>query len=537
MAGRGNPGESKPALVTTLRFTCSYRRAAAEHIRTPSSCWPLCGSLVIKSLMIRRTLCQYLPIAFCLFLACCFITDFSYRLFTTAAVVTDAFDALAASLRRFDVAVTLRGGWQDLDWINGKPVMYFGMWPAVLRIPANGLFPQYYGLWAPLSCLAAYAVALFAVAKNSALALKFNSSLSDGARDAVTAAVILGAGLGTPLFYLASWANIWHESMLWGAAFSLWGIFGILAYIERRNLAALFILSCSAALTLHARPTFAAPLFLSLAAAAADYILFSARARGLWSRVSGLLTLSLIPAFTGLLVQAWYNYMRFGTVFSIVARLSSKGDGAFPIFAVDRIPIAARLYFAPLEGYISPHFPLFHPLFWRDFKQLVIDSYPQHEIWIAQNCACDPIFPFTFSALWLLLALPIGLKYISKRESGRVLGLLAALFFLAQCLLMLAYYYITLRFEAEFLPLAFFGLWLMLQRVQITGFSARLLLWLFSIILCISVTLLATLSLKLNPHADTYLNQGGHDSITRPLLAVPRPKSNHACFEGAGRIS
>ena len=66
-----------------------------------------------------------------------------------------AFDSLAAGLARGTAQVDpLAIRWEGM-LVEGRTYMYFGPWPALLRMPLNALAPAYAGQWSPATCFLA----------------------------------------------------------------------------------------------------------------------------------------------------------------------------------------------------------------------------------------------------------------------------------------------------------------------------------------------------------------------------------------------
>src|SRR4029077_3585985 len=104
--------------------------------------------------------------------------------------------------------------------VGGKMRMYFGPFPAFLRIPLNFVYPVGYGKWSRLSGFCAGIVALSAFAGLMRTALYF-SPLSLQARNWAGNACIVGFALGSPLLLLLGNLSIYGEAIIWGLAWSL----------------------------------------------------------------------------------------------------------------------------------------------------------------------------------------------------------------------------------------------------------------------------------------------------------------------------
>ena len=57
--------------------------------------------------------------------------------------------------------------------VNGKVRMYFGPFPALLRIPLNFIYPAGHGKWSRISGFCAGLIALFALCRSGANSVAF----------------------------------------------------------------------------------------------------------------------------------------------------------------------------------------------------------------------------------------------------------------------------------------------------------------------------------------------------------------------------
>lgn len=119
--------------------------------------------------------------------------------------------------------------------IDGRTYVYFGLVPALFRLPFLAITHGLDGRMTQLSMLFGFVVLLLAGAR---LHWRVRETLRPGApvsgpERAVAFLLALGLGAGAVPLFLASWAVIYHEAELWGAAFSLAAIGAVLAVIER----------------------------------------------------------------------------------------------------------------------------------------------------------------------------------------------------------------------------------------------------------------------------------------------------------------
>src|ERR1044072_10011789 len=93
-----------------------------------------------------------------------------------------AYDSQAEHFLRGDVGVDSDAIAHETMIVNGKVLMYFGPFPALLRIPLNFIYPPGYGKWSRISGFCAGVTALCAFATLVRTALR-SAPLSSRARN------------------------------------------------------------------------------------------------------------------------------------------------------------------------------------------------------------------------------------------------------------------------------------------------------------------------------------------------------------------
>ncbi len=91
------------------------------------------------------------------------VTNFTGNLFITA-FHGSSYDDLGTSLLKGESTVNPISIQKEILMRDGKSFMYFGPFPALLRIVANSIYPKLYGRWSRLSCLFAALLGQFGVA-------------------------------------------------------------------------------------------------------------------------------------------------------------------------------------------------------------------------------------------------------------------------------------------------------------------------------------------------------------------------------------
>ena len=349
--------------------------------------------------------------------------------------------------------------------IDGRAYMYFGPWPALLRMPLNLGLEGYWGLWSRLSAFVAASVALGSFIRLARRALNENQSFqADNAR-LIFLSSILAFGLGTPLLFLTISASIYHESILWGLAastFALDAAWRILVK-EEASLWLLVQLSLAAAVALLSRVTFGAPILGVLALCAVN-VWGRRRLRPDLDRSRRTMLaifLSLLPALAAILFQAFYNVDRFGSPL-VFARLdlleymvaNRESWASFEIWGslnVRRIPIAVFNYFGFQPQFLSETFPWVQAIrAWHPDQNL----YPQmFDSLVVSLLLASPCFVFgtVVGFFWLFAS------------SGQWFLKICALGLLTECFLVFSYFIMEQRYAADFLPFMILGYALFLR--------------------------------------------------------------------------
>lgn len=227
-----------------------------------------------------------------------------WHLFDRGGFTTDFYDAQAHSLLdgRLDVPLDVVG--LEGFAVDGRTQIYFGLSPAVLRVPLVAWGDGLDGRLAVASELVAVGVLGLASARLLARARR----LVDGAPSGRPWWFAVGAAapaLATPVVFLASGPLVYHEAALWGAASALLGLDLVLRWHDSGRAVHLAVATAVAVFALSTRPsTGLAP------AVALGLFGLAALVRGRWKRAAAVLACSVLP----LVAFAAVNDARFGTV-------------------------------------------------------------------------------------------------------------------------------------------------------------------------------------------------------------------------------
>lgn len=365
-------------------------------------------------------------------------------------VLGEAYDSQAAHFLRGDVGVDEEAIAHELMIVDGKARMYFGPFPAFLRIPLNFIYPSGRGYWSRISGFCAGMIAVAAFAGLSRMALR-SSQLSSRWRNWVGNASVVGFGLASPLLLLLGNLSIYDEAIIWGLAWSLAAI-----YFACRSLTAessaltrcLLAFSFCAAAALLSRATFGAP-FLLIAPVLA-YRLFH---RSLICNLAAL----FLPLGAAFVFYLFLSYARFGSFGGMPLRYSINDvqrDFATKhgLFRLERVPYSFADYFILRRPELTHE-----PPFLRVGRQ----SYDHPSLYVM-------FFTETYCSLlwcssWILLGAVIGVAILLRPgRSDGVERTIAAMFFL-EMIVILSFMGLAQRYTAEFFPFFVFAFFVFLR--------------------------------------------------------------------------
>lgn len=172
-----------------------------------------------------------------------------------ASGISGLYELQARSLLEGRWDVPARAAWIEGIRIEGRTYLYYGPWPAILRLPAVALSDRVDGHLTQASTTLAFAVLLVAAAR---LVWQARTMLRPDApwsrREAVgSALVVAAAGLGTPAVFAGSVPIVYHEAELWGAAWALVAYDAVVALARRPHPARVAWAGLAGALALFTR--------------------------------------------------------------------------------------------------------------------------------------------------------------------------------------------------------------------------------------------------------------------------------------------
>jgi hypothetical protein len=289
------------------------------------------------------------------------------------------FDVQARSLfhGRWDVPPDVVGFEGFL--IDGKTYVYFGPFPAVLRMPALLVTDRLDGRLTTLSMMLALLV-LSTGAFRLACALRPFVRGADpvGRREPLALAGLAVAILAGPPFFLASGAVVYHEATAWGLAFAMLAFDAVLRFALRPTGWRLVGASALVTLTLLSRQSVGLAPLVTLALVCLWFLWRHARAgSGPWRRRVDLQAVVVLGAagLVPLLLVGAINYAKFESPFippssahvesmKYGPRQEMLADNDGSLFGLQFAPTTLRQYARPDGIDVRRDFP------WIDFPRL-----------------------------------------------------------------------------------------------------------------------------------------------------------------------
>jgi hypothetical protein len=364
-------------------------------------------------------------------------------------VLGGAYDSQAEHFLQGNVDVDAAAIGHEAMIVDGKVRMYFGPFPAFLRIPLNFVYPAGNGKWSRVSGFCAGIIALCAFAGLMRTALRF-SPLSLRARNWVGNACVVGFAFGSPLLLLLGNLSIYNEAIIWGLAWSLAALhFALRSRQAETNTLTrpLLEFSLCAAGALLSRVTFGIPFILI-------GLLVALRLPGK-NRITNLLAL-LLPFGAAFVFYVWLSYARFGTFVGAnydyyVNPVHSEFAHKYGLFSARRIPYGFADYF-------SLRFPSIE----REPPFLVADRHSYSHPSLFSNPDSEVYLSLLWSSSWLIFAAIMGIICLFRRKGFNSFVRVTTVALLAQFVCILSYFLLAQRYAADLYPFLIFCLVLFL---------------------------------------------------------------------------
>lgn len=178
------------------------------------------------------------------------------------------YDAYARSILHGHLDVPRSAIGLEAFTFEGKTYGYFGIAPALLRIPLVLIFPNMDGLWSRVMILLAATISLIC---GYALLRMFRGTvreLTTGER-VLHSIFIITAGIGSTIVFLVGRSYTFHESLAWSGAFALLFAWAISRYFQRSQTKFLLLAAAFAFMSFHSRATTGAGALLAIGILAA----------------------------------------------------------------------------------------------------------------------------------------------------------------------------------------------------------------------------------------------------------------------------
>jgi hypothetical protein len=360
-------------------------------------------------------------------------------------VLGGAYDSQAEHFLRGNVDVDGADIGHEAMIVNGKARMYFGPFPAFVRMPLNFVYPSGRGYWSRISGFCAGIIALAAFAGLIGMGLRA-SQLSPRWRNWVGNACLVGFAFGSPLLLLLGNLSIYDEAIIWGLAWSLAALFFAFRSRETEGGAltrSLLGFSLCAAFALLSRVTFGAPFILI-----APFLVLPIRRE---NRLANLTAL-LLPLTAALAFYLWLSYAKFGNLSGVnydyyvnpVHRNFAHEHG---VFSLERVPYSFVDYF----GLRLPSFQRASPFLMGDrhfYHHPSLYSLPFSEVYL----------PLTWCSGWLVFAAIMGITCLVRRDGADAFERSAAFALFVQFLCVLSFFALAQRYAADLYPFLIFCL-------------------------------------------------------------------------------
>jgi hypothetical protein len=358
-------------------------------------------------------------------------------------VLGGAYDSQAEHFLRGDMDVDVEAIGHEAMIVNGKVRMYFGPFPALLRIPLNSVYPTGHGKWSRISGFCAGVIALFAFAGLVRMALQ-SSLRSSRARNWLGNACVIGFAFGSPLLLLLGNLSIYDEAIIWGLALSLGAIFFAFRSRQAEGGAltrALLGFSLCAGGALLSRVTFGAPFILMAP------LLAVGLARQ--NRVTNLIAL-VLPLGAALAFYIWLSYARFGSLTGVnydyyINAVHSQFAHKFGVLSPRRIPHSFADYF-------SVRFPSFE----RQPPFLAADRHFYDYPSLYSNDFSEVYLPLPWCSGWLVFGAIMGMVRLIRRDGADAFERGAAAAFFVEFLCILSFFALAQRYAADLYPFLIF---------------------------------------------------------------------------------
>ena len=318
------------------------------------------------------------------------------------------YDAQALSMidGRFDVPPAAIG--DEAFIFQGKAYGYFGIGPALLRIPLVVAFESMEGRWSRMMMIIGTAINLIC-AYRILLLIRNKPTVTTTTQRLLHSLFIVCAGIGSTNVFLTGRSFTYHEAIMWGGAFSLLFAWTILKYLAQPGHWRLALAGFFAFMAFHCRPTAGAGALLAMSIICA---ILTCRALTRSQAAQSLLALStvarpgrhaLVAAVAIAITLATYfsvNYAKFQTFDGVPLRYYAWYN-AIPIRM--KITGGKQLHLENIPTSLATYFGIHGASFNHAFPWV----FPAHDASIVGSPSIDVVesfstYPVSMPALTLL---------------------------------------------------------------------------------------------------------------------------------------
>jgi hypothetical protein len=206
--------------------------------------------------------------------------------------------------------------------VNHKVYIYFGPWPALLRLPVEAVTHSLDGRLTELSMILAWVVTMIGLARLAwnVRVVALGTTEPTPLEQVVAAAFVFVVGVGSPILYLATRPIVYNEACLWGLAWTLVALASVCAFLRASRPRTLAAASAFATLAMLSRSSMGvAPVLALVAVFVAVLVPRFGRAVGLNATAASTDTrwqYAVAPAVP-VAFYAYVNWARFGSATSI----------------------------------------------------------------------------------------------------------------------------------------------------------------------------------------------------------------------------
>src|SRR6266403_2741060 len=181
------------------------------------------------------------------------------------------YDAQARSILHGHLDVPRDAIGVEAFTFEGKTYGYFGIGPALLRIPLVLIFPHMDGLWSRLMILIAATISLICAYRVMRM-IRLDAVANTRVQRVLDSLFILSAAVGSTTVFLVGHSYTNHEALFWSGAFALLFTRTDSRHFSRLSGSLVALAGAFVFMSFHCRPTVGAGALLAMAALAAVLI-------------------------------------------------------------------------------------------------------------------------------------------------------------------------------------------------------------------------------------------------------------------------